>query len=198
MLCKNCLVCGKQFHTKPSYVRKGRGRFCSPQCSGVYFKGKTNPRKPPSLDKYRARFESKITKTLEGCWNWTGAPNTKGYGQFWYGRQTMCSHFSWFLRYGVWTPRFLLHRCDNALCVNPDHLFEGTQQDNMTDKKEKGRCAVGSKHGAAKLNEHEVKMIKASPDSYKTLGERFGVSLSMIGNIKSGRNWTHITEDLRG
>jgi hypothetical protein len=92
------------------------------------------------------RFWAKVRQT-EYCWLWTGSANRKGYGNFWPvshrrpGSRTMLAHrFSWELHFGP-IPRglFVLHECDNPFCVRPDHLFLGTQVDNMRDCHRKDR-----------------------------------------------------------
>lgn len=92
------------------------------------------------------RFFAKVNKT-PACWIWTGSTSgSKGYGKFsvtsrLYGRKMVRAHrFSWVLHHGV-IPRgeHVLHRCDNPLCVNPDHLFLGTQRTNLQDMIQKGR-----------------------------------------------------------
>ena len=82
-----------------------------------------------------------------GCMEWTGAPSD-GYGNFssrFFGRSVRAHRYSWFLKHGslpIWDPHApvgILHRCDNRLCVNPQHLFIGTQMENMHDMIAKGR-----------------------------------------------------------
>jgi len=90
--------------------------------------------------------------------------------------------------------QYVLHKCDNPICVNPLHLFVGTHADNMRDMVSKGRerGAVGTKNGGAKLTEQQVKEIRASSEIYKVISEKYGISDSMISNIKLGRSWTHV------
>lgn len=99
---------------------------------------------PPFIP-LKDRFWSKVVKT-DTCWIWIGAGSTskKGYGQIRLpgakGRQTSAHRVSWILHRGeIPIGLDVLHKCDNPPCVNPDHLFLGTNQDNVNDKVSKGR-----------------------------------------------------------
>jgi len=88
------------------------------------------------------RFKDKFIVANNGCWEWTGCLDKKGYGQFYYkGKHRRAHRVSWALKYGEIPPSelFACHKCDNPKCVNPDHLFLGTQSDNMKDMSRKGR-----------------------------------------------------------
>jgi len=90
------------------------------------------------------RFLDKIDKTND-CWNWTAAIRGKsGYGCFKFENKTIDAHrFSWILHNGE-IPKnlFVCHKCDNRKCVNPEHLFLGTQSDNMKDCFNKNRLTI--------------------------------------------------------
>ena len=87
----------------------------------------------------------------------------------------------------------VLHRCDNPPCVNPEHLFLGTQDDNMKDCKDKGRTPTGSKHTSHKLSDSDVvKIIElSSSKNTKTLSEMFGVNPRYIRKIVTGERRVH-------
>lgn len=130
---------------------------------------------------------------------YTGGWNGRGYGNIWDKGCTRSAHV---VSYEVHTgpvPEglYVLHSCDNKWCINPEHLFVGTQQDNIDDMVSKGRDGfAGEKNGKAILNEEKVRQIKNllrdSGLSCRTIGERFGVSGPAIMQIKHGRNWGHI------
>lgn len=89
------------------------------------------------------------------------------------------------------------HSCDNGLCINPEHLWEGTHAENMKDAEQKGRMNVanGSANATSKLTEHQVEQIKAllkNNSTLKEIGAQFGVSLSTISLIKTRRTWRHV------
>lgn len=92
------------------------------------------------------RFWDRVMPMMDdqGCWEWVGRRSRKGYGTFEVGnRQVMATHFSWELHNGPKPPELqVLHRCDNPSCVNPAHLFLGTNQDNVRDREEKGRNKI--------------------------------------------------------
>jgi hypothetical protein len=94
--------------------------------------------KPPLEE----RFWSKVAVTTnpEECWEWQAAKTTKGYGRITVeDRQLRAHRVSWYLTYNHWPELHVLHKCDNPACVNPDHLFLGTDRDNMKDMIHKDR-----------------------------------------------------------
>lgn len=85
----------------------------------------------------------------------------------------------------------MLHSCDNPSCVRPDHLFEGTQQDNMDDKVRKGRTARGVKHGLSRLTYANVASILSSSLSTRALAKVYRVAQSTVARVKQGKTWAH-------
>lgn len=96
-----------------------------------------------------ARFWAKVSKS-DDCWNWIGAKNNKGYGQFNVGGITKLAHrIGWEIQGASPPPENLcvLHKCDNPACIRADHLFIGTRSDNMKDCTQKGRNYKPNKLG---------------------------------------------------
>ena len=159
---------------------------------------------------------------VDGCWTWTGKRDEKGYGRI----KIRCED-------GVWRPHgahrvsweahngpipgglWVLHRCDNPPCINPNHLFLGTAADNTADMMQKGRwkpgIARGDKNGAytkpdrvlrgsrvgtSKLSEAEVFAIKRAIDDgepHAEIAGRYDVSRALISQIGRGERWSHVS-----
>ena len=148
---------------------------------------------------YEKRFWAQVDK-LGNCWRWTGTLNNKGYGVFYakVGRTKFwkAHAYSWYLHNGInLGSLFILHTCDNPWCVNPDHLWRGTNQDNMEDKIAKDRHNKGITHGRAKLTEDDVYAIRESDETNEVLGAKYGVHPAHISNIQTGKAWSHLPAD---
>ena len=153
-----------------------------------------------------ARFWAKAKKTTaDDCWIWLGRKLPKGYGQIatgLVGGGSLYSHrVAYFLEHGKFDLSLdVLHRCDNPSCVNPDHLFLGTQLENMRDMIKKGRnrggARTGERHKMALLTNKQVFQIRRIYNeiglSRKTLSVLFMVSPAVIGGVVTRRNWKHI------
>lgn len=143
------------------------------------------------------RFLSKIIINQEtGCWIWT-ASTRGGYGYFWYDKSESAHRVSYEHFIGPIPDGLdVLHTCDNKLCVNPEHLFVGTHQDNMFDMSEKGRSTIGERYPNSKLTEESVRSIRQRYDtqyiSYSELSKMYNISKAQIGCIIRGENWSHI------
>ena len=144
------------------------------------------------------RFEAKFTKA-EGCWEWRAFKNSKGYGALYFnGRQRLAHRVAYQLYVGeIPAGLCVCHRCDNRGCVNPTHLFLGTQADNVHDCEDKGRDVhpFGEKHGRSKLTNEQIIEIRARhSDGAQNvdLAKEFGVSQPTISMIVCGHTWTRI------
>ncbi len=146
---------------------------------------------PTLTDNDLKRFWSKVDKTGE-CWEWTAYLDASGYGNFEINGSTYRTNR---IAYAIVNEDpgelFVCHSCDNPGCVNPLHLWLGTDQDNSDDKVSKGRQSRGEGHHSI-LTEGQVKEILASNESYTLLGEEYDVSEGAIRAIKRGRSWRHL------
>ena len=149
------------------------------------------------IENAEKRFWPKVKKT-NNCWNWIACQSWQGYGYFGFRYKTIKAHrFSYELHNGK-IPKglFILHKCDNRLCVKPSHLFLGTQVDNIKDRVNKNRTSHGVNHYSAKLTEKKVKIIRGlSKDkkiSSRKLGEMYNVSHSSILKIINHKTWKKI------
>lgn len=179
---RRCPTCGTAFTATPSRVAAGAGKFCSRPCVRI-----------PVED----RFWRKVRKT-EGCWLWTGAITGFGYGVLGRGGEgagnVLAHRLSWELHNGAVPPNlFVLHRCDNPLCVRPDHLFLGTKQDNALDCVRKGRNGP-AKLIAAKVT--EMRRLYAGTNlTCAEIGARYGVASVTAWKAITGLTWGHVLHD---
>ena len=130
------------------------------------------------------------TDESTGCRVWTAARSRDGYGLIRVpGIRDRRAHRVAYRTYVGDIPAgmHVLHKCDNPLCINPRHLFLGTNADNMRDKSAKGR------HPNARFDAEQVRAIRESTDYWRVLAERYGVSISAIQQIKERRSYKHVT-----
>lgn len=141
------------------------------------------------------RFEY-YTKKTDSCWVWTGPKNADGYGQLWIGNGYKRAHrISYELFIGPITNN-ILHKCDNPPCVNPEHLRDGTQNENVQDMILKNRAiyipSPGSKNGMSVLNEGNVidirNLLKQGLKD-KEIAQYYDVSWRAIQKIRLGVRW---------
>jgi hypothetical protein len=135
------------------------------------------------------------TPTATGCAPWLGARLPTGYGTLHYeGRKEMAHRLAWRVVHGP-IPEGLVVRhvvCRNPACVNVAHLAIGTQADNMADRTRDWVAMHGVAMPGAKLTEADVRAIRASAESQRTLAKRYGVSQPAIGYIRIRKTWKHV------
>lgn len=132
---KECQACGGEIrHRAKDTLEERAGRkFCSQTCAN----------RSRAADPIHLRFWRRVSKSPNGCWMWKGSKDGGGYGTISTARGSApakAHRLSWEMRNGPIPPgQFVCHHCDTPACVNPDHLFLGTQKDNMRDCSRKGR-----------------------------------------------------------
>jgi hypothetical protein len=137
-------------------------------------------------------FDEKYIPVPEsGCWLWTSGWDTDGYGLL---TGNVKAHRESYKRsVGPIPPGMCVcHKCDTPACVNPDHLFLGTNLENSQDRSQKGRSALGDRSPLSKLTEADALAIYLSNESKTTLAARYSVSRGLVGHIRGGRAWPHI------
>ena len=183
-VCENCDVI---FHRHPdlSNPQWGTTRFCSRTCAAKIVHN-SDP---------VARFEENyIPEPNSGCWLWLGTLHHDGYGQI---RINGKLHRAHRLAYELFRGPIpdglgMLHACDNRACVNPDHLYAGTNIENMRDMTSRGRALVGPRNHSSKLTADNVRIIRFSALSHTELARIYGVSRPAIRNVRIGAAWGHV------
>jgi hypothetical protein len=146
-------------------------------------------------------FWSRVDRSggADACWLWTRGKDKDGYGVVQpggrKGRLQYAHRVAFFVTHGRWPQPCCLHSCDTPACVNPTHLFEGTNRDNIRDRDRKGRNARGERIGISKLTEAQVREIRerhASGATYKQLALDYGVNRSLIWPIVNRKIWKHV------
>lgn len=150
------------------------------------------------------RFWPKVMKPMDwsACWEWQGSKSLQGYGRFKLFSYTGSGahRVSYALYHGVSPGQLhVCHHCDNPRCVNPTHLFLGTNDDNVADKVAKGRNRTGDQrgenNGAAKLKTADVVLIKrmiANGRENTKIAAKFGVTHQLISKIRRGHLWADV------
>ena len=158
---------------------------------------------------FEERFWAKVDKRDDNeCWPWKGAKSKTGHGNMYHPdwkRAQPAYRISYEINKGIITEgKHILHSCDNGNCVNPNHLREGTHQENMKDMFDRNRNFpiphyCGENHGMSKLTSEQVRQIKdeivSRNSKYGTcqkLANEYNVDVSLISLIKRGKIWKHV------
>lgn len=179
-----CAHCGVAFSVLPSAARRGR-RACSLRCKGIL-----------SRTSAAQIFEARVARS-EGCWLWTGCIGRQtGYGcAVVSGRRVDVHRLSYELHRGpIPDGMCVCHSCDVRACVNPDHLWLGSSDENMADMAAKGRSAQGERNTFARLTERDVATIRrkyAAGTSGHALAREFNVHPDTVYFAASGKTWRH-------
>ena len=138
-------------------------------------------------------FDVAINPTT-GCWEYQGYIHHDGYGAVQRnGVRAQAHRMAWMqLRGPIPDNMLLCHKCDNRKCVNPDHMFIGTNADNQKDKAEKSRACRGESRPLAKLTEKIVREMRASTEPTHILAKRYNIDKSTVKRARNGRTWKHV------
>jgi len=156
------------------------------------------------METIKNRIIKNSTKAENGCWNWDKAVKSFGYGYMTIGsrsdgtRNTITAHRASYSEFkepipeGLW----VLHKCDNPKCVNPDHLYLGTRTENVRDMVNRGRLSpqTGENNSNAKLSWVDVRAIRAERSSLKTpyrqMAKKYGLKHhTSVMDICNGKSW---------
>ncbi len=138
-------------------------------------------------------------RVVDGCWEWQKCRMPKGYGII-----TGVTKAKNYLAHRISHEVFIgpipdklkvCHHCDNTSCVNPMHLFTGTQKDNIRDAWNKNRMPVGEAHPSSKLTEKDVIDIRkrfATREKIRPIADDYGIALGTVREIATGYRWRSV------
>ena len=144
------------------------------------------------------RFNSKVIKT-ETCWSWAKGCFKDGYGGFCLNGKNERSHRVSYIHFKGEIPEGMLvcHSCDNRKCVNPAHLFLGTNKENLSDMAKKGRSTIGIKNPMAKMTPDLVLELRdryfKGGVTYLNLANEYGFAKSTIHSVVKAVNWKRLS-----
>lgn len=192
MQCKSCDAkavaqgyCNKHYHKAIS--------------AGIIAVQKPKRRTPKGLPlNVRLDMNSELNAET-GCIEWTGYKTDLGYGMIGISKKIEPAYrVAFALRNGPIPDGLdVLHRCDNPPCINPDHLFLGTQRDNVADMVTKQRHAKGEMKYNAKLTNEQIPRIRSDTRFNREIAADYGVDPTVISRIKRGLGWKHVTQSQR-
>lgn len=184
-----CLHCGRSFtQRRGSKVNK----YCSRHCAGQ-----------GNVQSVVSRLLGGFDVDLDtGCWEWRGKPSGQGYGRLSVNGKPELVHRVSYEHFHGPTPDGVevCHRCDNRICMNPDHLFLGTHHENVLDAQSKGRLVGASMPGESnpisRLTEDHVREIRrryaAGGVTQRSLADEFGVDVTTVNLVVLRKTWRHV------
>jgi hypothetical protein len=139
---------------------------------------------------------------VSGCWEWTGANTTGGYGKIWLNGRHIGTHRAMYVHAVGAIPdkNDVCHHCDNPPCINPEHLFVATRLENIQDSMQKGRRAFGERSGMAKLTDANVlhaRVRYANGDRIADLAREFDVGWCTMAKAVKGHRWKHLQPTIK-
>jgi hypothetical protein len=143
----------------------------------------------------KERFEANyLPEPTSGCWIWVGSIMACGYGQIGFNYRNNYAHrVSYELHRGpIAFGLQVCHSCDNKWCVNPDHLFLGTPQDNSSDMVRKSRQTAGEKNPMSRLTPELIQSILQAPGTQREVAAKFGITQPHVSAIRSKKRWAHV------
>lgn len=133
---------------------------------------------------------------LSGCWLWTGGINNRGYGTMSFNGKSMLVHrFSYLMTNGeIPDGLFILHSCDNPLCIHPGHLHAGTQKQNQQEMQSRGRCYVGFGSGLTADAVRDIRQNHPLGIPIDTLAKKYNVSARAVRKVVRGDSWKDVDD----
>jgi hypothetical protein len=195
-----CDTCNRKFVTRASEKRK----YCRLKCFKRPESFPNRKNRPPfwalateeeKMIRYKKMFEEKVIRK-EGCWGWKSFVTSSGYGSLGSRKNLVNAHrISWIIHNGsIPDNLWVLHKCNNPICTNPDHLYIGTPKDNTRDMILSGRAVYNqqsSKNAKLTLDQaKEIKLLLATTElSQYEIAKKFNVGRGTVQDIKRNKMW---------
>lgn len=171
-------------------------RWLNPAPIELPYPGQKTIRVPLSFSMREKLDFLSMPEPMSGCVLWIAGLDAYGYGHFhWRGDEFKAHRVNWELEKGpIPIGLYVLHKCDVRSCININHLFLGTHDDNMADMSAKGRSAkpIGELAHAAKLSAEDIVSIRIDLRPYWEIGLQYKIDPSTVSRIKSGDAWKHM------
>lgn len=152
----------------------------------------------PELSEFdKNRFWANVrVGEVDECWEWGDRTNVRGYGRFWLnGKEYYAHRIAYFLTQGfIPGGKGVLHSCDNTSCENPNHLFSGTQKENMYDMIRKGRASFPPGYRKAVTEEDVFKIRERCflGEVQTKVARDYGVSQQYVSDIVNKKAWAYV------